>query len=114
MVKKFRTTLRNRQTRIVTSSYMELDMVYKIITKSSEVQKKVPYIDSLRNVIQVLDAEYHDKMDEVAAAKDVEYAEVVDEEDEVEDAEYILDVPDEGRNALFDLLIAASERCDKR
>ena len=61
-----------------------------------------------------MDAEYHDEMDEVAAAKDVEYAEVVDEEDEVEDAEYALDVSDEGRNALFDLLIAAAEKCDKR
>ena len=112
MVKKFRTTLRNRQTHVVTSSYMELDMIYKMIRKSTEVKKKVPYIDSLRGVIQVLEAEYHDEMDEVAAAKDVENAEVVDEEDEVEDAEYALDVPDEGRNALFDLLIAAAEKCD--
>ena len=50
-----------------------------------------------------MEAEYHDEMEEVAAAKDVKNAEVVDEGDEVEDAEYAVDVPDEGRNALFDL-----------
>ena len=40
MVKKFRTTLRNRQTHAVTSSYMELDMIYKMIRKSTQVKKK--------------------------------------------------------------------------
>ena len=108
MVKKFRTTLRNRQTHIVTSSYMELDIIYKMIRKSTEAKKKAVYIDSLRDFIQVLEAEYRDERGEEAEEKDGENVEASEEEDEVEDAEYALDAPDEGRNALFDLLISAA------
>ena len=109
MVKKFRSTERNRQTHIVTSSYMELDIIYKMIRKSTAVRKKAVYIDSLREIIEALKAEYQEEMaaqDEALAGGEVDE---VAEEDEVEDAEYAVDAPDEGRNALFDLLIAAAE-----
>lgn len=109
MVKKFRSTERNRQTHIVTSSYMELDIIYKMIRKSTAVRKKAVYIDSLREIIEALKAEYQEEMAEQDEARAGGEVDEVAEEDEVEDAEYAVDAPDEGRNALFDLLIAAAE-----
>ena len=43
MVKNFRTTNRNRQSHAVTNSYMELDMIYKMIRKCGQTSvKKLP------------------------------------------------------------------------
>ena len=109
MVKKFRTTNRNRQSHAVTSSYMELDMIYKMIRKSGQTSAKAPYIDSLRDIITELTAEHQDQLiQEAEMLQEDQDDEDINEEDEVGDMEYALDATDEGRNALFALLIAAA------
>ena len=88
---------------------MELDMLYKMIRKSTLVKKKTLYIESLREIIEELEAEINEELGEQAEALVGGDEDEVLEEDEVEDAKYAIDAPDEGRNALFDLLVAAAE-----
>ena len=50
-VKKFRTTLRNRQSHEVTSAYMELDTFYKMETKNEIYNKESPDMECLREKV---------------------------------------------------------------
>ena len=93
MIKKFRTTVRNRQTHIATSSYMELNMLYKMIRKSTLVKKKALHIEFLRKIIEELEAEVNDELGEQAEALIGGEEDEVLEEDGVEDAEYAIDAP---------------------
>jgi hypothetical protein len=59
-------------------------------------------------IIEVLEAEYHKEIeDQAEAALEGEKGDVL-KEDKVEDVEHAMDAPNEGRNAKFDLLIAAA------
>ena len=80
--------------------------------RSTENREKVAYIDSLREIIQLLVVEYHDEFGEQAEAL-VGGEDEIFEEDAVDDAEYAVDASDEGRTALFDLLITAPKICNK-
>ena len=87
---------------------MEL-MIYKMIRKSGQTSVKAPHIDSLRDIITELTAEHQDQLiQEAEMLQEDQDDEDINEEDEVGDMEYALDATDEGRNALFALLIAAA------
>lgn len=59
-------------------------------------------------IIEVLEAEYHEEIEKIAEAALERERDNFLEEDKAEDAECAMDAPNEGRNAMFDLLIAAA------
>jgi hypothetical protein len=102
MVKNSRPTDRNRESHIVTSSYMEFYILYKMIQKSEDAAKmtdiNAPYIDSLRDVIAELEAEREQgRGQEPEAVFGGEEEEEINDDDEFDDLEYALDPPVEGR-----------------
>ena len=103
-VKKFRTTIRNRQTQAVTVSYMELNTTYKMINMREKGKFTAPYIDCLRDKILDITEEVKNReqniQDEANGGSD-------EDEDENE-MEYSEEIPDLGRDALIALLNAAA------
>ena len=112
-VKKFRTTVRNRQTHQVTSAYMELDTVYKMEKKNEEYNKVENYMLCLREKILQIEEDYVEN--QMLAAEALDEAQVdddVNEEDEVADAEFAVEIDDQGMNALI-LLLSAAEQLEE-
>ena len=108
-VKKFRTTVRNKQTHPVTSAYMELDTIYKMEKRSSDYDRKDCYMTCLREKIAEIE-EVHIEEAELAAENDENNVGLENNEEyEVEDAEYEAELDDHGRNALLLLLQAAAQ-----
>lgn len=68
-VKKFRTTVRNRQSHEVTSAYMELDTLYKMETKNESYNKESPCMKCLRENVLVIQEE-HVELRAIAAEDD--------------------------------------------
>lgn len=112
-VKKFRTTVRNRQTHQMTSAYMELDTVYKMEKKNEEYIRVDNYMLCLREKILQIEEDYIEN--QILAVEAIEVAAVydnADEENEVEDAEFSEEIDDQGRNALL-LLLSAAEQLEE-
>ena len=106
-VKKHRTTVRNRQSHVVTASYMELDTIYKMIDlKEKKVTVNV-YMECLREKYYDILEDIAEEQQELEALGAEDGNIVVNEEDEADDAEYAVDADDPGRNAISDLLNAA-------
>ena len=106
-VKKHRTTVRNRQSHVVTASYMELDTIYKMIDlKEKKVTVNV-YMECLREKYYEVLEDIAEEQQELEALGAEDGNVVVNEEDEADDAEYAVDADDPGRNAISDLLNAA-------
>lgn len=112
-VKKFRTTVRNRQTHQVISAKMELDTVYKMEKKNEEYNKVENYMLCLREKISQIEEDYVEN--QMLAAEALDEARVdddVNEEDEVADAEFAAEIDDQGMNALI-LLLSAAEKLEE-
>ena len=105
-MKKFRTTLRNRQSHEVTSAYMELDTLYIMETKNESYNKESPYMECLRERVLEIQKE-HEELGAIVAEEEEEIAaQAVNEEDS--DDDYDSEIQDQGRNAFFLLLDAAA------
>lgn len=64
-VKKHRTTLSNRQSHIVTDSYVELDTTHKMIYQREKQIPKNVYIECLRDKLHVMiDENQEDQADQ--------------------------------------------------
>ena len=106
-VKKHRTTVRNRQSHVVTASYMELDTIYKMIDlKEKKVTVNV-YMECLREKYYEILEDIAEEQQELEALGAEDGNVVVNEQDEDDNAEYAVDADDPGRNAISDLLNAA-------
>ena len=99
-MKKFQTTLRNRQSHEVTSAYMELDTLYKMETKNESYNKESPYMECLRERV----LEIHEEHEELGAIVAEEEEEIAAQAVNVEDSDDDYD----SRNAIK---IKAEMRC---
>jgi hypothetical protein len=108
-VKKFRTTLRNRQAHVVTIAYMELDTVYKMEKKNLDYNRKEKCMICLRDKIMQIEEEV---LKNALLAEDEENLDDLDEiipANEFDDAEYNAEIDDQGINALMLLLNVAEQ-----
>ena len=108
-VKKFRTTDRNRQSHDVTKTFMELDSIYKMISRKNS-HTVAPYLDCLREKINNIIEENEENALAEAERRlnDEDQVAIGDEEEEVGDAEYEQEFLEEGTSALMFLLQAAA------
>jgi hypothetical protein len=108
-VKKFRTTVRNRQAHVVTIANMELDTVYKMEKKNLDYNRKEKYMICLRDKIMQIEEEV---LKNALLAEDEENLDDLDEiipANEFDDAEYNAEIDDQGINALMLLLNVAEQ-----
>ena len=115
-VKKFRTTVRNKQTHAVTAAYVELVTTYKLIESRQHEPVKAQFLDLLMDAFQDIEDEIEAEqiaLDDAAAECEAECEARDIFEEEGEDSQ--VEAPDVFCNAMLDLLkndASNSERCN--
>ena len=104
-LEKHRTTVRNRQSHLVTASLMELDTTYKMIRNKEKRVKTNTSMECLREKIIDLEEEFEmdniEQQDLNAANENVVFNQEDDED--FEDVDYAMDHDDLGVIALLEL-----------